>query len=159
MPQIEFGVGFDNRKETSFQPVDQTSYNHGMPDSSLCPPNTLMFTVVCRFRAEHRHHHPVHLRRTHEHLRRRRAREADLRERRGRCRHGHREDGRASRCLQRRLRDPDRLREHCTRERHRCDRVRRCDDSCCECLTFSDLCDLLERADADAGTGYRNIRC
>ncbi|KAI0732466.1 hypothetical protein C8Q72DRAFT_874130 [Fomitopsis betulina] len=29
VPQIEFGVGFDNRKETSFQPVDQTSYNHG----------------------------------------------------------------------------------------------------------------------------------
>ncbi|KII89992.1 hypothetical protein PLICRDRAFT_174793 [Plicaturopsis crispa FD-325 SS-3] len=28
-PQIEFGVGFDNRKETSFQPVDKTSYNHG----------------------------------------------------------------------------------------------------------------------------------
>lgn len=30
VPQIEFGVGFDNRKETSFQPVDETSYNHGM---------------------------------------------------------------------------------------------------------------------------------
>lgn len=29
VPQIEFGVGFDNRKETSFQPVDQTSYDHG----------------------------------------------------------------------------------------------------------------------------------
>ena len=29
VPQIEFGVGFDNRKETSFEPVDQTSYNHG----------------------------------------------------------------------------------------------------------------------------------
>ncbi|KAI8980095.1 hypothetical protein BD414DRAFT_109879 [Trametes punicea] len=29
VPQIEFGVGFDNRKETSFQPVDKTSYNHG----------------------------------------------------------------------------------------------------------------------------------
>ncbi|EMD33508.1 hypothetical protein CERSUDRAFT_118084 [Gelatoporia subvermispora B] len=29
IPQIEFGVGFDNRKETSFQPVDKTSYNHG----------------------------------------------------------------------------------------------------------------------------------
>ncbi|TFK50394.1 hypothetical protein OE88DRAFT_249467 [Heliocybe sulcata] len=28
-PQIEFGVGFDNRKETSFEPVDKTSYNHG----------------------------------------------------------------------------------------------------------------------------------
>ncbi|TRM65095.1 hypothetical protein BD626DRAFT_240688 [Schizophyllum amplum] len=28
-PQIEFGVGFDNRKETSFRPVDSTSYNHG----------------------------------------------------------------------------------------------------------------------------------
>ena len=29
MPQIEFGVGFDGRKETSFQPVDKTSYDHG----------------------------------------------------------------------------------------------------------------------------------
>ncbi|TFK40388.1 hypothetical protein BDQ12DRAFT_664848 [Crucibulum laeve] len=28
-PQIEFGVGFDNRKETSFQPVDKQSFNHG----------------------------------------------------------------------------------------------------------------------------------
>ncbi|KAF5391565.1 hypothetical protein D9757_002365 [Collybiopsis confluens] len=29
VPQIEFGVGFDNRKETSFEPVDKTSFNHG----------------------------------------------------------------------------------------------------------------------------------
>ncbi|VDC04785.1 unnamed protein product [Peniophora sp. CBMAI 1063] len=29
VPQIEFGAGFDNRKETSFQPVDKTSFNHG----------------------------------------------------------------------------------------------------------------------------------
>ncbi|KAJ7702172.1 hypothetical protein B0H16DRAFT_1440507 [Mycena metata] len=29
VPQIEFGVGFDNRKETSFRPVDTTSFNHG----------------------------------------------------------------------------------------------------------------------------------
>ncbi|KAJ7916375.1 hypothetical protein B0H13DRAFT_2449420 [Mycena leptocephala] len=29
IPQIEFGVGFDSRKETSFQPVDKTSFNHG----------------------------------------------------------------------------------------------------------------------------------
>ncbi|TFK75227.1 hypothetical protein BDN72DRAFT_564468 [Pluteus cervinus] len=29
VPQIEFGVGFDDRKETSFQPVDKVSYNHG----------------------------------------------------------------------------------------------------------------------------------
>ncbi|OBZ72196.1 hypothetical protein A0H81_07966 [Grifola frondosa] len=29
VPQIEFGTGFDGRKETSFEPVDQTSYNHG----------------------------------------------------------------------------------------------------------------------------------
>ncbi|VDC04787.1 unnamed protein product [Peniophora sp. CBMAI 1063] len=28
-PQIEFATGFDNRKETSFQPVDKTSFNHG----------------------------------------------------------------------------------------------------------------------------------
>lgn len=29
VPKIEFGVGFDNRKETSFQPADKTSYDHG----------------------------------------------------------------------------------------------------------------------------------
>ena len=29
VPQIEFGVGFDGRKETSFEPVDKTSYDHG----------------------------------------------------------------------------------------------------------------------------------
>lgn len=29
VPQIEFGVGFDGRRETSFQPVDKQSYNHG----------------------------------------------------------------------------------------------------------------------------------
>ncbi|KAL1743196.1 hypothetical protein HDZ31DRAFT_41504 [Schizophyllum fasciatum] len=28
VPQIEFGVGFDNRKESSFRPVDTASYNH-----------------------------------------------------------------------------------------------------------------------------------
>jgi len=28
VPQIEFGVGFDGRKETSFQPVDKVSFNH-----------------------------------------------------------------------------------------------------------------------------------
>ncbi|KZT69745.1 hypothetical protein DAEQUDRAFT_252376 [Daedalea quercina L-15889] len=33
VPQIEFGVGFDNRKETSYQPVDQTSYDHGSADN------------------------------------------------------------------------------------------------------------------------------
>ncbi|KZT25910.1 hypothetical protein NEOLEDRAFT_1156051 [Neolentinus lepideus HHB14362 ss-1] len=33
VPQIEFGVGFDNRKETSFQPTDKTSYNHGSADN------------------------------------------------------------------------------------------------------------------------------
>ncbi|KAF9474235.1 hypothetical protein BDN70DRAFT_885017 [Pholiota conissans] len=29
VPEIEFGVGFDNRKETSFQPTDKQSFNHG----------------------------------------------------------------------------------------------------------------------------------
>jgi len=29
VPQIEFGTGFDGRKETSFQPVNKTSFNHG----------------------------------------------------------------------------------------------------------------------------------
>ncbi|GLB40387.1 hypothetical protein LshimejAT787_0802580 [Lyophyllum shimeji] len=34
VPQIEFGVGFDGRKETSFQPVDKVSYNHGSAQNS-----------------------------------------------------------------------------------------------------------------------------
>ncbi|KAJ7168024.1 hypothetical protein C8R46DRAFT_1163247 [Mycena filopes] len=29
VPQIEFGVGFDGRKESSFRPVDAASFNHG----------------------------------------------------------------------------------------------------------------------------------
>lgn len=29
VPEIEFAVGFDNRKETSFQPKDKASFNHG----------------------------------------------------------------------------------------------------------------------------------
>ncbi|KAF7301302.1 hypothetical protein MIND_00695200 [Mycena indigotica] len=29
VPQIEFAAGLDGRKETSFQPVDKSSYNHG----------------------------------------------------------------------------------------------------------------------------------
>ncbi|KAJ3566298.1 hypothetical protein NP233_g7089 [Leucocoprinus birnbaumii] len=33
IPEIEFGDGFDGRKETSFQPVDKTSYNHGSADN------------------------------------------------------------------------------------------------------------------------------
>lgn len=33
VPQIKFAVGFDNRKETSFEPVDQVSYNHGSADN------------------------------------------------------------------------------------------------------------------------------
>lgn len=28
VPQIEFGVGFDNRKETSFEPVDKSKWLH-----------------------------------------------------------------------------------------------------------------------------------
>lgn len=33
VPQVKFAVGFDNRKETSFEPVDQVSYNHGSADN------------------------------------------------------------------------------------------------------------------------------
>jgi len=29
VPEIEFGAGFDGRKETSFEPTDETSYDHG----------------------------------------------------------------------------------------------------------------------------------
>ncbi|KAL1693880.1 hypothetical protein GGG16DRAFT_48551 [Schizophyllum commune] len=29
VPQIEFAAGFDGRRETSFQPTDKTSFNHG----------------------------------------------------------------------------------------------------------------------------------
>ncbi|KAJ6494850.1 hypothetical protein C8R47DRAFT_1117481 [Mycena vitilis] len=33
VPQIEYGAGFDGRKETSFQPVDKVSYNHDSADN------------------------------------------------------------------------------------------------------------------------------
>ncbi|KAJ7126965.1 hypothetical protein C8R44DRAFT_780061 [Mycena epipterygia] len=33
IPQIEFGTGFDGRKETAFQPVDKVSYNQASADS------------------------------------------------------------------------------------------------------------------------------
>ncbi|KZT03200.1 uncharacterized protein LAESUDRAFT_762180 [Laetiporus sulphureus 93-53] len=33
IPEIEFGTGFDGRTETAFQPVNQTSYNHGSADA------------------------------------------------------------------------------------------------------------------------------
>ncbi|KAF9790824.1 hypothetical protein BJ322DRAFT_999538 [Thelephora terrestris] len=29
VPEIQFGAGFDGRRETSFEPVDKVSYNHG----------------------------------------------------------------------------------------------------------------------------------
>ncbi|KAJ6451891.1 hypothetical protein C8R45DRAFT_1041413 [Mycena sanguinolenta] len=34
IPQIEFATGFDGRKETSFQPVDKVSFNHGSAQAS-----------------------------------------------------------------------------------------------------------------------------
>jgi len=33
IPQIEFGVGFDGRTETAFQPTNQADYNHGSADN------------------------------------------------------------------------------------------------------------------------------
>ncbi|EKM58301.1 uncharacterized protein PHACADRAFT_252512 [Phanerochaete carnosa HHB-10118-sp] len=33
IPEITFGVGFDNRKETSFEPTNQADYNHGSADN------------------------------------------------------------------------------------------------------------------------------
>ncbi|CCM05271.1 uncharacterized protein FIBRA_07483 [Fibroporia radiculosa] len=33
VPEIEFGTGFGGRTETAFQPVNQTSYNHGSADN------------------------------------------------------------------------------------------------------------------------------
>jgi len=33
IPQIEFGVGFDDRTETAFQPTNQVDYNHGSADN------------------------------------------------------------------------------------------------------------------------------
>lgn len=35
VPQIEFAVGFDNRKETSFQPVDKSMFTYLLYYSSL----------------------------------------------------------------------------------------------------------------------------
>jgi len=33
VPQIQFGTGFDGRTETSYEPVDEVSYNHGSADN------------------------------------------------------------------------------------------------------------------------------
>ncbi|KAF4596583.1 hypothetical protein EYR38_007970 [Pleurotus pulmonarius] len=41
VPQIEFGAGFDNRRETSFRPVDRTSY----PQSSATDVDTVTRTL------------------------------------------------------------------------------------------------------------------
>ncbi|KAJ7780579.1 hypothetical protein DFH07DRAFT_729465, partial [Mycena maculata] len=33
IPEISFGLGFDGRKETSFEPTNQADYNHGSADA------------------------------------------------------------------------------------------------------------------------------
>ena len=46
VPQIEFGTGFDNRKETSFQPVDQSTL---FTNSNLIEWKLIMIAVFLSF--------------------------------------------------------------------------------------------------------------
>ncbi|KAJ7170709.1 hypothetical protein C8R43DRAFT_944580 [Mycena crocata] len=46
VPQIEFGVGFDGRKETAFQPVDKASYNHDSADNIAVITDFMCNTLV-----------------------------------------------------------------------------------------------------------------
>ncbi|KAI3615043.1 hypothetical protein WG66_016971 [Moniliophthora roreri] len=46
VPQIEFGAGFDGRKETSFQPADKQSYNHGSAQNINIISEARCFSVI-----------------------------------------------------------------------------------------------------------------
>jgi hypothetical protein len=62
VPQIEFGVGFDNRKETSFQPVDKSTYltpSHYQLNTDLEFYHSVLQPWFC---SEYRHHYSVHVR-------------------------------------------------------------------------------------------------
>lgn len=87
VPEIEFGVGFDGRRETSFRPVD-------MGESNLCTPTYLCYLsqepyadiinlgpseLQPRFGSEYRHYNPVHVRPTREHVQSRCHRSCHLR--------------------------------------------------------------------------------
>lgn len=48
IPQIEFGVGFDGRKESSFEPVDKVSFNHGSAQNINIITQVSTHTLVAR---------------------------------------------------------------------------------------------------------------
>lgn len=68
VPQIEFGAGFDGRKETSFEPVDKSTSTHFTMSQTRA--NILRSIVQPRLCSERRDHHPVHLRHARELMRR-----------------------------------------------------------------------------------------
>ena len=85
VPQIKFATGFDNRKETSFEPVDQ-----GEPFKSFCvnkrsdvPGRSFLQPWI---RSEHRHNHSIHVWRISEYLRRGSDGQGHLRKRQNCCR-------------------------------------------------------------------------
>lgn len=86
VPQIEFGVGFDNRKETSFEPVDESTSCELSRTSVLWLILSRSF-VQPRFCAEHRHYLPVYVRPAREQLWCRRHCQSHLCDRKGSRRH------------------------------------------------------------------------
>jgi len=78
VPQIEFGQGFDGRKETSFQPVDQSESIRVV--FSLTVANFVDARILHpRFGSKYRRYHPGHVRPAREHLQGRRYRSQHLR--------------------------------------------------------------------------------
>ena len=71
VPKIEFGQGFDGRKETSFRPVDQSKLTVSLVRSTYVVSAELVvdFRILHpRFGSEHRRYHPIHVRPAREHL-------------------------------------------------------------------------------------------
>ena len=69
VPQIEFGQGFDGRKETSFRPVDQSKCGGSYPLRVMSTETLVNFRILHpRFGPKYRCHHPVHVRPAREHL-------------------------------------------------------------------------------------------
>jgi hypothetical protein len=86
VPEIEFGVGFDNRRETSFRPVDLGESNPPPPSTYATLPKRFPLTLSIlgrselqpRFRTELRHHRPIRLRPAREQVWSRRYRSCHL---------------------------------------------------------------------------------
>lgn len=87
VPEIQFGAGFDGRRETAFEPVDKGNSFPFYPLEGLYADATTLIPseLQPRFGAEHRHHHPIHVRPTREHLQGRRYRQSHLCPSQDRC--------------------------------------------------------------------------